>query len=100
MVAVGRPARKGRGHGLNKERHGKVAKMEQWRMEARLLLQVLQNPLRGLFRKAALARASNDDGDDGHAFAPGGLPNERWEFDEGHRSRCVPTGSLRIQMFC
>jgi hypothetical protein len=28
----------------------------------------LQNPLRGIFRETALAGASNNDGNDGHAF--------------------------------
>src|SRR4029077_17411143 len=32
------------------------------------LLQVLQNPLRGLFRETALAGASNNDGNDGHVL--------------------------------
>jgi hypothetical protein len=39
-------------------------------------LQVLQNPLRGLFREAALARASNNNGNDGHVFNPCRSPKE------------------------
>jgi hypothetical protein len=42
---------------------------------------VLQDPLRGLFRETALARASDDDGNDGHDFAPCGVLVSNCDLD-------------------
>jgi hypothetical protein len=55
---------------VEKERHRKVAQIEQPRVDAISLLEVSQNPVRGLFRETALAGASNNDGNDGHTFDP------------------------------
>jgi hypothetical protein len=55
---------------LIEERHRKIAKIEKPGIDTLALLQVLQNPFRGLLRKAVLAGASNNDGNDGHAFVP------------------------------
>src|SRR6266481_3521498 len=50
----------GRRHGLVKEGHRKVPQVEQPCFDSVALLEVLKNPLRGLFRKPALARAAYD----------------------------------------
>src|SRR5258706_16068012 len=65
FVPVRRATRRRR---LIEERHREVAKIEKPGVDAAALLQMLQNPVRGLFREAALTRASNDNGNDGHAF--------------------------------
>src|SRR6202040_3931875 len=70
LVLVRWATRRGRRCWLIEERHRKVAKIEKPRLESLALLQVLQNPFRGLFRETALAGASDDDGNDGHAFTP------------------------------
>src|SRR6266851_2740386 len=67
-MLVRRTARHGRRHGLVKEGHRKVAKIEQPCFDSVALLEVLKNPLRGLFRKPALARAAYDYGDSRHIF--------------------------------
>src|ERR1700738_4719395 len=68
LVLVRRATRPGRRCWLVGERRGKVAKSENSSVYPLALLQVLQNPLRGLLRETALAGASNNDGNDGHAF--------------------------------
>src|SRR6202790_4877035 len=70
LVLVRQATRRGRRCWLIEERHRKVAKIEKPRVDTLALLQVLQNPLRGLFRETALAGASNNDGNDGHASNP------------------------------
>src|SRR6202043_481190 len=70
LVLVSRTTRHGRRNWMIEERPRKVAQIEQPRVDAIALLQVLQNPFRGLFRETALASASDNDGNDGHAFAP------------------------------
>jgi hypothetical protein len=75
----------GRRHGLIKERHREIAEIEQPRLDVITLFQVSENPLRGFFRKAALACASNNNGNNSHAFAPGDSSREQRKFDEGHR---------------
>src|SRR5207302_4826459 len=70
LVLVRRATRHGRRYWLIEEWHRKVAKIEKPSVDALALLQVLQNPLRGLFRETALANASDNDGNDGHAFTP------------------------------
>src|SRR5882757_10764132 len=49
------------------------------------------NPLRGLFREAALAGASNDDGNDGHAFIPCSSSKEKRWVDKGNRLSLGPS---------
>ena len=61
FVLVRRATRRGRRCWLIEERHRKVAKIEKPSVDILALLQVLQNPLRGLFRETALAGASNND---------------------------------------
>src|SRR6185295_11028746 len=51
---------------LIEERHRIVAEIEQARVDAITLLQVLQDPSRRLFRETALAGAADDDGNDVH----------------------------------
>jgi hypothetical protein len=68
---------------LVEERHRKVAKIEKPSVHTLALLQVLQDPLRGPFRETALAGASNDDGNDGHAFTPCGSPKEKRPVEKG-----------------
>src|SRR6266581_2524481 len=70
FVLVRRATRHGRRQWLIEERHRKVAQIEKPSIDTLALLQVLQDPLRGLFRESALAGASNNDGNDGHAFNP------------------------------
>src|SRR5258706_15353436 len=67
-MLVRRTARHGRRHGLVKEGHRKVAQVEQPCFDSVALLEVLKNPLRGLFRKPALACAAYDHGDSRHIF--------------------------------
>src|ERR1700752_510174 len=64
LVRERRTTRRGRRYRLIEERHRVVAQIEQPRVDAIALLQVLKNPVRGLFRETALARASNNDGND------------------------------------
>jgi len=45
---------------LVKEGHWKVAKVEQSRVNVAALLELLENPLRWLFRKSTLAGTSDD----------------------------------------
>src|SRR5579864_8096420 len=68
LMLVRRTARHGRRHGLVKEGHRKVAKVEQLCFDSVALLEVLKNPLCGLFRKPALARAAYDYGDSRHVL--------------------------------
>src|SRR6266850_2254993 len=70
FVREGGTARRGRRCHLIEERHRKIAKIEKPRVDPFALLQMLQDPLRGLFREAALAGASNNNGNDGHVFIP------------------------------
>src|SRR4029077_7143396 len=77
LVLVRRATRHGRRCWLIEERHGKVAKIEKPSVDTLALLQVLQNPLSRLFRETALAGASNNYGNNGHAFAPCGSPIEK-----------------------
>src|SRR5216683_6998638 len=67
-MLVRRTARHGGRHGLVKERHRKVAKVEQPCFDSVALLEVLKNPLCRLFRKPALARAAYDYSDSRHIF--------------------------------
>src|ERR1700730_7324101 len=76
-VLESRAARSGRRYWLIEERHRKLSKIEQPSVDAIALLQVLQNPLRGLFRETAVACASNNDGNHGHASIPCGSPKEK-----------------------
>src|SRR5260370_606818 len=66
--------RRATGHGggrwLMEEGHRKVAQIEKPSVDTLALLQVLQNPLRGLFRETALAGASDNDGNYGHVVDP------------------------------
>src|ERR1700737_3058876 len=55
LVLVRRATRHRRRCRLIEERHRKVAKIEKPSVDTLALLQVLQNPLRGLFRETALA---------------------------------------------
>src|SRR2546425_12103006 len=68
LVLERRATRCGRRYRLIEKRHRKVAQIEQPRVDAIALPQVLQNPVRGLFREAPLAGASHNDGDDSHGF--------------------------------
>jgi len=70
LVRVSRATRRGRCRRLVEERHREVAKIEKPSVDTVALLQVLQNPLRGLFRETSLAGTSNNDGNDGHVFDP------------------------------
>src|SRR5258706_2050664 len=70
LVLVGRAARHGWRQWLIEERHRKVAQVEEQGIDLLAFLQVLQDPVRGLFREAALAGAADNDGNGGHAFNP------------------------------
>src|SRR5712692_7398288 len=70
LVLERRATRHGRRQWLIEERHRKVAQIEQPRVDAIALLQVPENPVRGLFRETALAGASDNDGNDAHGFNP------------------------------
>ena len=54
--------------GLIEEWHRMVRQIEQPCLYTDAFTQVLKNPTRRHFRKAALARAANNDGDYGHTF--------------------------------
>jgi hypothetical protein len=56
------------GKGWSKKGHGKVPKIEQPRVNADVLLELLKNPLRRLFRKASLAGTPDYHGNNGHVF--------------------------------
>src|ERR1700689_5530832 len=77
LVLVRRTARHGRRHGLVKEGHRKVAQVEQPCFDSVALLEVLKNPVRGLFRKPGVARAAYDYRDSGHIFLPCCLMRDR-----------------------
>jgi hypothetical protein len=62
---------------LVEERHWKIAEIEESRVDPIALLEVSQDPVCGLFREAALTGASNNDGNDGHAFDPCCWPKEK-----------------------
>src|SRR5882724_66818 len=68
LVLVCRAPPPGRRVWLLEEWHGKVAEVEQPRVDAVARLEVLQDPARGFFRETALAGASNDHGDDAHGL--------------------------------
>src|SRR5207302_4613412 len=65
FVLVRRATRHGRRQWLIEERHRKVAQIEKPGIDTLALLQVLQDPLRGLFRETTLAGAADDYGNDG-----------------------------------
>jgi hypothetical protein len=66
------PARKAGGPAwrarLVEEGHWKVPEIEQPRVEATAILEVLKNPLRRLFRKATLAGAPDDRRNNRHVL--------------------------------
>src|SRR5207247_2449195 len=68
LILVRRAAGLGGRHGLVKEGHRKVAKVEQPRFDSLALPDVLKNPLRRLFRKPALTRAADDYRNIGHVL--------------------------------
>src|ERR1700682_5201141 len=82
-MLVRRTARHGRRHGLVKEGHRKAAKVEQPCFDSVVLLEVLKNPLRGLFRKPALARAAYDYRDSRHVLFLCCLMRDRSLFTRG-----------------
>src|SRR5713226_5607762 len=67
MLVRGATRHRGR-HGLVKEGHWKVAKVEQTCFDSVALLEVLKNPLCRLFRKPALTRKRHDYRDSRHIF--------------------------------
>src|SRR6266850_1609986 len=91
FVREGGTARRGRRCYLIEERHRKIAKIEKPRVDPFALLQMLQDPLRGLFREAALAGASNNNGNDGHVFIPCYSPKERRSVDKRNRPSGGPS---------
>src|SRR5262249_29759469 len=58
-------------------------KIEKPSVDPFALLQTLQDPIRGLLREAALAGASNNDGNDSHVFIPSCSPKEQMTVDGG-----------------
>src|SRR4029077_2689064 len=66
LILIWRPAERSRRDGLIEERHRKVAKIEQPRVDSGALLEMLKNPLCRLFRKPALTRAADDYGNSDH----------------------------------
>jgi hypothetical protein len=68
-VREGRAPRRSRRGDLIEERYRRIAKIEKPSVDPFALLQMLQYPLRGLFRETALAGASNDYRDDGHVYS-------------------------------
>jgi hypothetical protein len=62
LVFVWHSTRHGRCQGLIEEWHRMVRQIEQPCLYTDAFTHVLKNPTRRLFRKAALARAANNDG--------------------------------------
>src|SRR5439155_15376220 len=68
LILIRRAAGHGRRDSLVKERHRKVAKVEQPGFDSVALLEALKNPLRRLFRKPALTRTADDYRNNGHVL--------------------------------
>src|SRR3981189_1158816 len=77
LILVRRATRHGRRRWLIEDRHREVAKIEKPSVDTCPLLQMLQNPLRGLFRKTALPSTSDDYRNDCHALTPCILQKEK-----------------------
>src|SRR4029077_8172703 len=66
FILVRRAPRHRRRQSLVKERHRKVAKVEQSRLDSVAFPEVLENPLRRLFGKSALTSTADDYGNRSH----------------------------------
>src|SRR5579864_6029666 len=69
-----------------KERHRKVAQVEQPRIDV-ALLEVLENPLRWFFRKTTLAGTTDDHRNYSHLPAPCGCSDSSVNWNHG--SSCI-----------
>src|ERR1700746_3561669 len=87
FILVSRATRHGGRHGLVEEGHWKVPEIEQPRVDAVPVLELLKNPLCRFFGKATLAGAPYDHRNDGHvSLLSGGLKFSRVSNEESPRT--------------
>src|ERR1700756_5420391 len=72
--------------------HRKIPEIEQSRVDATAILEVLENPPRRLFGKAAFAGAPDDHGNDGHVLLS---PGDRTQLTSASRRRILLAADSR-----